>query len=132
MNVTVDRLEVALAARRKNFLTWLRQNPDVWKGFVELSFKAIRAGRKHYSAWLVAAVIRYNHDIKSEDGEFDANDVITHNRQFKISNERIGWLARFFHHKYPQYSGFYATRPLKEEKMLTELKGRSNVIPLYR
>ena len=120
MTVTVDKLEAALAARRKNFLDWLKQNPDVWKGFVELSFKAIKAGRQHYSAWLVAAVIRYNQDLKSEDGEF------------KISNERIGWLARFFHYKYPQYKGFYATRPLKEEKMLTELKSHSNVIPLYK
>jgi len=120
MTVTVDKLEARLAARRKNFLDWLKQNPDVWKSFVELSFKAISAGRKHYSAWLVSAVIRYNQDIKSQDGEF------------KISNERIGWLARFFHYKYPQYKGFYATRPLKEEKMLTELKSHSNVIPLHR
>ena len=120
MTVTVDKLEARLAARRKNFLDWLKQNPDVWKGFVELSFKAIKAGRQHYSAWLVAAVIRYNQDLKSQDGEF------------KISNERIGWLARFFHYKYPQYKGCYATRPLKEEKMLTELKSHSNVIPLHR
>jgi hypothetical protein len=120
MTVTVDKLEARLAARRKNFLDWLKQNPDVWKGFVELSFKAIKAGRQHYSAWLVAAVIRYNQDIKSQDGEF------------KISNERIGWLARFFHYKYPHYKGFYATRPLKEEKMLTELKSHSNVILLHR
>jgi len=117
-NPTVNSLEGVLALRRKRFLAWLKKNPDVWTEFVSMSFEAIGNGRKHYSAWLIAAVIRHRHDIKASDGEF------------KISNERIGWLARFFHHKYPEYKDFYATRLMKEERLLTELKSRSNVVHL--
>tara|TARA_B110001454_G_C12641113_1_gene401226 strand:- start:492 stop:875 length:384 start_codon:yes stop_codon:yes gene_type:complete len=118
-STTADRLRERLGTRRKRFLKWLSKNPDVWIEFVSLSLEAIGSGRKHYSAWLIAAVIRHQHDIKSSDGEF------------KISNERIGWLARLFHHKYPQHKGFYETRPMKEERLLTEMRSRSNVVPLY-
>ena len=79
---------------------------------------AIGNGRKHYSAWLIAARIRCDREIQSSDGEY------------KIGNERIGWLARYFHHKYPEHKGFYETRPMKEERLLTELGSRSNVIPI--
>lgn len=118
-STTADRLDERLRVRRKRFLAWLTKNPEVWTEFVSLSLEAIDKGRKHYSAWLIAAVIRHRHDIKSSDGEF------------KISNERIGWLARLFHHKYPEHKGFYETRPMKEERLLTEMRSRSNVVPLY-
>lgn len=119
-NTTADRLRERLNARRKKFLVWLSMNPDVWVEFANLSLMAIGNGRKHYSAWLIAARIRCDREIQSSDGEY------------KIGNERIGWLARYFHHKYPDHKGFYKTRPMKEERMLTELGSRSNVIPLHQ
>lgn len=118
-NTTADRLRERLNARRKKFLVWLSRNPDVWVEFANLSLMAIGNGRKHYSAWLIAARIRCDREIQSSDGEY------------KIGNERIGWLARYFHHKYPEHKGFYKTRPMKEERLLTELRCESNVIPLY-
>lgn len=117
-STTADRLRERLAARRKRFLVWLSKNPDVWVEFANLSLMAIGNGRKHYSAWLIAARIRCDREIQSSDGEY------------KIGNERIGWLARYFHHKYPEHKGFYETRPMKEERLLTELGSRSNVIPI--
>ena len=118
---TVDMLQSRLDARRKRFLKWLSKNPDVWIEFVNLSLMAIRSGRKHYSAWLIAARIRCDREIMSSDGDY------------KISNERIGWLARYFHHKYPDYKGFYKTRPLKEEKQIEELLAKpNNVVQLHR
>ena len=119
-NTTADRLRERLNARRKKFLVWLSMNPDVWVEFANLSLMAIGNGRKHYSAWLIAARIRCDREIQSSDGEY------------KIGNERIGWLARYFHHKYPDHKGFYKTRPMKEERMLTELGSRSNVIPIHQ
>jgi len=119
-NTTADRLRERLNARRKKFLVWLSRNPDVWIEFANLSLMAIGNGRKHYSAWLIAARIRCDREIQSSDGEY------------KIGNERIGWLARYFHHKYPDHKGFYKTRPMKEERMLTELGSRSNVIPIHQ
>lgn len=101
-DIKVDKIKNGLDLRKENFLLWIKKNPQVWEEFVKLSLEAIKSGRKQYSAWLVAAVIRYRHDIKSSDGEF------------KISNDRIAWLARFFMEKYPQYKNFYTTRPLKE------------------
>jgi hypothetical protein len=118
-NPTVDMLRARLDARRTRFLKWLSENPDVWLEFVNLSFTAINNGRKHYSAWLIVARIRCEREIRSSDGDY------------KISNERTGWLARYFHYKYPQYNGFYKTRPMKEERLLTELRSRSNVVPLH-
>ncbi len=118
---TVDLLQSRLDARRKRFLKWLSENPDVWIEFVNLSLMAIRSGRKQYSAWLIAARIRCDREIMSSDGDY------------KISNERIGWLARYFHHKHPEHKGFYKTRPLKEEKQIEELKARPyNVVQLHR
>ena len=119
-NTTADRLRERLNARRKKFLVLLSMNPDVWVEFANLSLMAIGNGRKHYSAWLIAARIRCDREIQSSDGEY------------KIGNERIGWLARYFHHKYPDHKGFYKTRPMKEERMLTELGSRSNVIPIHQ
>ena len=119
-NTTADRLRERLNARRKKFLVWLSRNPDVWVEFANLSLMAIGNGRKHYSAWLIAARIRCDREIQSSDGEY------------KIGNERIGWLARYFHHKYPDHKGFYKTRRMKEERMLTELGSRSNVIPIHQ
>ena len=119
-NTTADRLRERLNARRKKFLVLLSMNPDVWVEFANLSLMAIGNGRKHYSAWLIAARIRCDREIQSGDGEY------------KIGNERIGWLARYFHHKYPDHKGFYKTRPMKEERMLTELGSRSNVIPIHQ
>jgi hypothetical protein len=118
-NTTADMLRERLTTRRKRFLKWLSKNPDVWIEFANLSLMAIGNGRKHYSAWLIAARIRCDREIQSSDGEY------------KIGNERIGWLARYFHHKYPEHKGFYKTRPMKEERLLTELRCESNVIPLY-
>ena len=118
-NTTADMLRERLTTRRKRFLKWLSENPDVWIEFANLSLMAIGNGRKHYSAWLIAARIRCGREIQSSEGEY------------KIGNERIGWLARYFHHKYPEHKGFYKTRPMKEERLLTELRCESNVIPLY-
>ena len=118
---TIDMLQEKLDMRRKRFLKWLSENPDVWTEFCHLSLMAIQNGRKHYSAWLISARIRCDREIKSSDGDY------------KISNERIGWLARYFHHKYPQYKGFYETRPLKEEKQIQELLAKpDNVVQLHR
>ena len=66
---TVDMLQSRLDARRKRFLKWLSKNPDVWIEFVNLSLMAIRSGRKHYSAWLIAARIRCDREIMSSDGD---------------------------------------------------------------
>tara|TARA_R110000823_G_scaffold140014_1_gene270007 strand:+ start:171 stop:527 length:357 start_codon:yes stop_codon:yes gene_type:complete len=101
-NIKVDTIKNSLDLRKENFLLWIKKNPQVWEEFAKLSLEAIKSGRKQYSAWLVAAVIRYRYDIKSSDGEF------------KISNEKIAWLARLFHEKYPQYKNFYVTRPMKD------------------
>tara|TARA_Y100000114_G_C11762444_1_gene330651 strand:- start:5318 stop:5695 length:378 start_codon:yes stop_codon:yes gene_type:complete len=118
---TVDILKDQLNKRRKNFLVWLKKNPEVWTEFVNLSFQAINAGRKQYSAWLIVAHIRVSREIKSSDGTF------------KISNERTGWLARLFHHQYPEYQNFYKTRPMKEERLIEEyLSKPNNVIQLYQ
>ena len=118
---TIDLLQDKLDARRKRFLIWLKKNPEVWTEFVKLSLMAIDNGRSHYSAWLISAHIRCDREIKASDGDY------------KISNERIVWLARYFHHKYPQHRGFYKTRPMKEEKQIEELKSKPhNVVQFYR
>ena len=72
---------------------WHKKNPQVWVLFQKFTFEAIRSGRTHYSHWAVVSRIRWE------------TDIITKGNAFKISNDFIGYYARFF-----------VIKPLKHER----------------
>jgi len=105
-----DVLNLELKQRKKSWWEWHRKNPEVYDKFKEYTFDAIASGRKHYSHWAIINRIRWNTEIETKGGEF------------KISNDYIGFYARLFHARHPDYDGFFKLKPLKEEKQIQELK----------
>ncbi len=73
-------------------------NPKVFRLFVFYTFKAIQAGREHYSADAICHRIRWHHEIENRSGEF------------KLNNNFVALYARRFHETYPEHDGFFKTR----------------------
>lgn len=83
---------------------WHKKNPQVWVLFQKFTFEAIRSGRTNYSHWAVVSRIRWE------------TDIITKGNAFKISNDFIGYYARYFIHSYPEHKDFFVIKPLKHER----------------
>lgn len=77
-----------------------QENPHVWKLFEKFTFQAIRAGFKNYSVNAIIERIRWHSEVETK------GDI------FKINNNHRPYYARYFHHKYPQYEGFFRTRSI--------------------
>ena len=80
---------------------WHTANPHVWELFVKFTFQAIQRGHKNYSSKAVFERIRWHTDVE------------TVGEPFKMSNNYTAYYARLFHHKYPQYDGFFRTKMLR-------------------
>jgi len=89
---------------RQRWLEWHRQNPHVYALFKEFTFQAILRGHRRLSAWLVVNRIRWETTVETNGGDF------------KISNDFIAYYSRLFMEEHPEYSGFFRTKPLKEER----------------
>ena len=83
---------------------WHKKNPRVWVLFQKFTLEAIRSGRKHYSHWAIMQRIRWE------------TDIVTKGNPFKISNDFIGYYARYFIHSYPEHKDFFRIKPLKHER----------------
>ena len=108
------QLEDRLQKRKKKWWEWHKENPEIWKKFEEYTLEAIEAGRKNYSHWAIVQRIRWNTEIETKGGEF------------KISNDYICFYARLFNARYPEHNGFFRLKPLKEEKMISDLIEQSS------
>jgi hypothetical protein len=95
---------VAIASNRQRWLEWHRSNPHVYELFKEFTFQAIRLGHRRLSAWLVVNRIRWETTVETNGGDF------------KISNDSIAYYSRLFMDDYPEFRGFFKTKPLKEER----------------
>lgn len=71
---------------------------DVLGLFEELTFSAIRAGRKRYSSDAILHRIRWHYQIERGDDQFKCNDHWT------------AKLSRWFMEKHPEHAGFFETR----------------------
>lgn len=78
--------------------TYVRENPAIWKSFVEYTLEAARSGRTRFSARTVIERVRWD-SMLSENG----------GGQFKINNDIAPKLARKFMREYG-YDGFFVTR----------------------
>ena len=83
---------------KKAWWKWHKENPQVWELFQKYTFQLINAGFSHYGAKGVMERIRWHSDVE------------TTGDRFKIGNNHTAYYARYFHHKYPEYDGFFRTR----------------------
>ena len=108
-NVLKESLEQSLEERKRKWWEWHKKNPMVYELFEKYTFNAIETGRQHYSHWAIVNRIRWDREIETQGGDF------------KISNDYIGFYARLFHARHPEYNGFFRLKPLKEESLLETL-----------
>jgi hypothetical protein len=69
--------------------------------FERLAFKAIGAGREHYSADAILHLIRWFHHVEQRETDFKCNDHWTSR------------LARWFVAKHPEHEKFFELRKLR-------------------
>tara|TARA_E500000081_G_scaffold84088_1_gene85309 strand:- start:107 stop:388 length:282 start_codon:yes stop_codon:yes gene_type:complete len=81
-----------------------KDNPHVMDLVEKYTFEAIRRGFEHYSINSIFERIRWHEDIETED-----------EREFKLSNNHRAYYARYFHHKHPEYEGFFRTKETRDE-----------------
>lgn len=88
-----------------------RENPHVYKKFVELSFRAINKGKKKISFKMIMNVIRWEHYLETnEQTDLFLNGQKT---KFKINDAYGSRYARIFAKDYPEHSEKIELRKLR-------------------
>ena len=80
---------------------WHKENPEFYELFKKFTFQAIQKGHRKLSAWLIVNRIRWE------------TMIVTTGNEYKIPNDFIALYARLFMHEYPDYKGFFRTKPMK-------------------
>ncbi len=80
------------------------ENPEIWNAFVLIARKAKARGFKHYSAYGVCQIIRWETAVHGNDG-------------FKMSNNYQPDYARKMMKEYPEFDGFFRLRELSVDRM---------------
>ena len=86
---------------RKEWEDFHRDHPRVFNLITRYALEGVRRGRKNGSINQIFEVIRWNHEIGTDDQEF------------KLCNNHRAFYARLFMEEYPQYDGFFRTKPSK-------------------
>lgn len=83
----------------RRFAAFHAEHPEVYRLFCRFAFKAIKAGREHYSARAIAHRIRWETQV-----------VQARDEDFKINNNWIARYAQLFMRDHPKRAGFFRTR----------------------
>lgn len=86
----------------KSFLEYHAANPDVYRMFRQFALQLLNAGRKHIGAKMIAERIRFESQIKGDDG-------------FKINNSYVAYFARMFERDFPRFEGVFEFRRSKAD-----------------
>ena len=89
-----------------------KQHPQVSILFVKFTKEIINRGYQNYSSKAIFERIRWETDTPDVDGK----------STFKLSNNHTTWYARKFMETFPQYEGFFRTRPRKSATQLANNK----------
>ena len=81
--------------------------------FFKFTKEIIDRGYQNYSSKAIFERIRWETDTPDVDGK----------STFKLSNNHTTWYARKFMETFPQYKGFFRTRPRKSAAQLANNKG---------
>lgn len=79
------------------------ENPEVWELFKRYTFQIIERGYRNYSARAVIHRIRWHTSVETRGSDF------------KINNNWTPHYSRLFREAYPEHSGFFRTRELRDE-----------------
>ena len=90
-----------------------KKYPRVSILFVKFTKEIIDRGYKHYSVNAIFERIRWETDVPDVNGK----------TQFKLSNNHRAWYARKFMETFPEYKGFFRTRPRISATQLANNKG---------
>jgi len=92
----------------QKFITYHRDNPQVFVLFEKFTQAAIARGHKRLSAWLIMNRVRWETTIETvaADG-------------FKISNGLFAYYSRLYMHRHPNNIGFFRTKEMANETEIT-------------
>lgn len=83
------------------FVTYHRDNPEIWRLFLKYAAEAKRAGRERFSAKAVMERIRWECEIGGANGG-----------KFKVNNNFTSFYVRAICGACPEFKGFFETRAL--------------------
>lgn len=88
---------------RERFEAFDAAHPEVWQMFERLTWDAIRAGRRRFSAKTIFGKMRWDTALHADDGE-----------GWKVNNSFTAYYARKFMDAHPAHDGFFETRRVSE------------------
>jgi len=97
---------------KERWWAWHKENPEFYELFKKFTFQAIHKGHHNLSAWLVANRIRWE------------TMIVTTGDEYKINNDFLALYSRLFMHDYPDYAGFFRTKPMKRVHFKEGYKGQ--------
>jgi len=88
----------------QKFITYHKDNPQVFEHFEKFTQDAIVRGHQRLSAWLIMNRVRWETTIVTvaADG-------------FKVSNGLFAYYARLYMHCHPNHKGFFRTKKMANE-----------------
>lgn len=95
--------KATLPPNRKEFAEYHKANPEIYSLFCDLTFEMINAGRERYSSYLTLGRIKWDIDKRYFDADFAIPTTVS------------PYYPRKFMADYPEHSGFYETRTLKDD-----------------
>lgn len=85
----------------ERFVQFHRENPAIWRLFRLFTFNRIKRGFKRYSARGIAARVRFETDLPTQD-----------DTGFKLNDHYTPYYARMFAVRYPNHGDFFRMREL--------------------
>lgn len=85
---------------------WIIENMHVYELFEKFALQAIAAGKKKISHWLIVNRLRWEVEIETKGLTEDE-------RQYKISNDYIAFLARDFIKDHPEHAEIFNLKQMK-------------------
>ncbi|QQV88783.1 hypothetical protein Liucustia_83 [Acinetobacter phage Liucustia] len=95
-----------LMTLEERYNNWIVENIHVYELFCDFAIKAIQSGKKRISHWLIVNRLRWEVEIETKGTCYQDKD-------FKISNDYIAFLARDFMKDYPQYGEVFKIKQMK-------------------
>lgn len=90
----------------ERYNNWIVENIHVYELFCEFAIKALQSGKKKISHWLIVNRLRWEVEIETKGTCYQ-------DKEFKISNDYIAFLARDFMKDHPQYGEVFKIKQMK-------------------
>lgn len=85
---------------------WVIENIHVYNLFCKFTLQAIESGKKKISHWLIVNRLRWEMEIETKG-------LCEEDKEYKISNDYIAFLARDFIKDYPEHESIFNLKQMK-------------------